>query len=89
MTKNDLTIGMVVQVEDMTTKEISFAMVCETIYGKCISGKKIWFYFDALSDDLVNYDDDLMIIKVLSVSKSNQNAYKVDFIDREIVWNRM
>lgn len=87
MTKKDLKVGMVVE----TTSKNGTGLAMITVSGYtgpelCLSGEFDWFPLDCMDDDLTYGHCE--ITKVYGLCGYNRNAYKLDIIDRKLLWER-
>ena len=88
MTKQDLRIGMVLELETVTG-EITLATIVETkVSSKCISGESVWFDVNELTDNLVNKYSGRKVTKVYDIPEHNCGAHEVSTTHRTLLWER-
>ena len=87
MTKQDLKVGMVVEVE--VDGEFKLCMVLPNKYNElCLSGPDYWTGLNSFNDDLVETYFGRQITKVYGLCDSNRKAHYVESSFRDLLWKR-
>lgn len=87
MKKEDLKVGMVLEMEDKSDTTRELCMILPTAHGDlCVSGKKMWFPLDSLNDNLETFRR--KVIKIWGLSSSNYAAHRLETLDRTLLWER-
>lgn len=87
MKKEDLKVGMVLEVKGLTTGKRDFCMVLplsNTLL--CASGEVQWFLLNDLNDNLEN--SVRKVVKVWGLSCTYANAHCLGIESRELLWER-
>lgn len=87
MKVKDLKVGMILEVNGLTSGNKDFCMVLPLSNNLlCASGKNQWFLLKDLNDNLEN--SVRKVVKVWGLSRTYANAHCLGTEDRELLWER-